>query len=812
MDYPLPPRHHEKNGAEVDFATVGGRLTEFRGQRFVRALDDITIEVKNGERLALLGGNGSGKSTLLKVMGGLLPLARGSVETRGRVTTLFNTAVGMDVNLSGYENLERLAALHNLPRAHAAEIREDIAEFTELGGFLKLPVKTYSAGMRTRLGFAFATSLPAEILLIDEVIGVGDTSFFQRARDRLIERMHDSGIVVLASHSVGLLRNFCSRGVVLKRGEVQFVGDIEEAISNYQLSVRRISALRPLRPITEADRSCGKAAASAVPATPNQTPAEPPRVVVEVEAEPGQRLELHVRSTKTHGRPLTYSAASRATIASFRFFDGEGKSLEGGYEEFHHGLIHANFIYLTGAQRAGTSRNTRFSFILPKGAHRIELTLKPHACKEQQFASVRLWQVASGLQDQAGLPPFRGAHIDATMTALKRNNWEEAGDLLKSMLAWPVDEIGLADLRKIDQPLLTLSSRDSAALRPVLKTLLTTGPLPRSGLTDRIALAWFWGLLRSYVSTKENSLVTEMRDVSDRLTAELGDFAAPWLCTGALAMLNQDRAAAYSAFRKAAQVEAFDAPLAHRFVGAYSVRDYGELLRWGESALIAAESEQPRSRQLEWLDRPAGSLNNPTLLLAGDARAFLTYGIRALAALNSLGESCDLHFHVVNWTAECGSLRQTLLESSARQITFSAESYADVRDRSYLAIVPYLRAREVMETLKAPLVIAGMEGALDFDPAALIFGVGDADFGSWSSNSSVPFPWHSPASRPAVARNTPAGRTLLRLLEDYVDAFYVSNDQLSFWFERLALNDCLHLMQRGGPPHAVSDLAGLLAK
>lgn len=292
MDYPLPQRHQGQDDAKVDFASVGGRITEFRGQRFVRALDEVTIEIKDGERLALLGGNGSGKSTLLKAMGGLLPVAKGSVETTGRVITLFNTAVGMDINLSGFDNLERLAALHDLPRSYAAEIREDIAEFTELGGFLGLPVKTYSAGMRARLGFAFATSIPSDILLIDEVIGVGDAAFSQRARNRLMERMHNSGIVVLASHSVGLLRNFCSRGLVLNRGKMQFVGEIEEAISKYQLSVQRkivSQAMTTAAPVELPGKTAGA------------EPLPPPPPPVEKKVRPGQAFELFVTSKKVQG-------------------------------------------------------------------------------------------------------------------------------------------------------------------------------------------------------------------------------------------------------------------------------------------------------------------------------------------------------------------------------------------------------------------------------------------------------------------------------------------------------------------------------
>jgi ABC-type polysaccharide/polyol phosphate transport system ATPase subunit len=232
LDYPLPS--HARKGEGAEFGAVGGRFAEFRGRRFVRALDDLTVTIRGGERVALLGGNGSGKSTLLKVMAGLLPIAKGSVNTQGRVTTMFNTSVGMDPSLSGYDNLERLAALHNLPRSHIVKVREDIAAFTELGGFLKLPVKTYSAGMRTRLGFGFATAVPSDILLVDEVIGAGDASFSERARDRLKDQMRNSGIVVLASHSTSVLRNFCNRGLVLSRGRLEFAGELEEAISIYQ--------------------------------------------------------------------------------------------------------------------------------------------------------------------------------------------------------------------------------------------------------------------------------------------------------------------------------------------------------------------------------------------------------------------------------------------------------------------------------------------------------------------------------------------------------------------------------------------------
>lgn len=241
LDYPLPTKRRG-GGSGSELAAVGGRFAEFRGRRFVRALDDLTVTIRDGERVALLGGNGSGKSTLLKVMAGLLPIAKGSVHTKGRVTTMFNTSIGIDPHLTGYENLVRLAALYNLPKSLVAKIHEDIADFTELGGFLNLPVKTYSAGMRTRLGFGFATAVPSDILLIDEVIGAGDSSFSERARDRLKDHMHNSGIVVLASHSLGVLRNFCNRGLLLSRGRLEFYGDLEEAISIYGARGKRASA------------------------------------------------------------------------------------------------------------------------------------------------------------------------------------------------------------------------------------------------------------------------------------------------------------------------------------------------------------------------------------------------------------------------------------------------------------------------------------------------------------------------------------------------------------------------------------------
>ncbi len=243
IDYPIHRRG--KPLLTNNRSPLGGSLFVDDDREYIRALDRVTVDVPDAQRMAIVGGNGSGKSTMLKTLAGILPIATGRREIEGRVATLFSTGIGMDGERSGRENIRRLAALHNIPRRDVPDIIADIDEFSELGEFLDLPISSYSSGMKARLGFAFTTGIKADILLIDEVIGVGDTKFYQKAQDRLKNQLHGAGIVVMASHAPSILNEFCQGAIVLKRGQVAFRGRVNDALAFYNSDAYRYFPGKP---------------------------------------------------------------------------------------------------------------------------------------------------------------------------------------------------------------------------------------------------------------------------------------------------------------------------------------------------------------------------------------------------------------------------------------------------------------------------------------------------------------------------------------------------------------------------------------
>jgi ABC-2 type transport system ATP-binding protein/lipopolysaccharide transport system ATP-binding protein len=196
-----------------------------------KALTDVSFDVSAGQNVGLLGHNGAGKSTLLRTIGGIYSPTRGTVETQGDVRCLFEISAGLNGDATGYENIPLLAAANGIPLANIADLVSDVEEFTELGEALSRPVRTYSSGMRLRIAFAVATAVHSDILLMDEVIGVGDRSFREKARSRIDSMMKKAGTLLLASHSEAYLRAYCNRGLVFEQGKVVFDGAIEESIA-----------------------------------------------------------------------------------------------------------------------------------------------------------------------------------------------------------------------------------------------------------------------------------------------------------------------------------------------------------------------------------------------------------------------------------------------------------------------------------------------------------------------------------------------------------------------------------------------------
>ena len=197
----------------------------------VHAIRGISFEAADGDRIGLIGHNGSGKSTLLRAIAGIYQPTEGRLETEGWCGSLFNVAAGLDASATGYENIVLLGVSAGMSLQQVAEHRDEIIAFADLGDALERPVRTYSAGMQLRLAFGVATALPADILLIDEVIGAGDASFQERARARIEGLMGQAKILVMASHADGVLAENCNRGLVFNRGSIAFDGPIDEAIA-----------------------------------------------------------------------------------------------------------------------------------------------------------------------------------------------------------------------------------------------------------------------------------------------------------------------------------------------------------------------------------------------------------------------------------------------------------------------------------------------------------------------------------------------------------------------------------------------------
>jgi lipopolysaccharide transport system ATP-binding protein len=209
--------------------TVGGRLgASTAGATEITALSDVNLELKAGDRLGLIGHNGSGKTTLLRALSGAYEPDDGQVEIEGRIAPLLDIGLGIDPSANGYDNIRLRGRIAGLTAKEIEGKLEEIAEFTGLGPFLAMPVKTYSAGMQARLAFAAATAVEADVLLMDEWIAVGDADFQQLAHKRLLNLVERAGILVLASHDHDLLRLYCNKVMRLEGGVASAVTDIRK--------------------------------------------------------------------------------------------------------------------------------------------------------------------------------------------------------------------------------------------------------------------------------------------------------------------------------------------------------------------------------------------------------------------------------------------------------------------------------------------------------------------------------------------------------------------------------------------------------
>jgi ABC-type polysaccharide/polyol phosphate transport system ATPase subunit len=206
---------------------------------YVHALRGLTLDLREGDRLGLIGRNGAGKSTLLRAIAGLSWPQSGVREVDGHISCMLNPNAGVDLEKNGWDNIDFVGRLFGLPKPKRDAIAEDIAAFTELGEYLSLPVRTYSAGMMVRLSFAIATSLPGDVFVIDEVIGAGDAFFMERARARARSFFGSAKIMIMASHSDGVLRDFCNKGLWLDHGVAVDFGPLDEVIDRYNAQTPR---------------------------------------------------------------------------------------------------------------------------------------------------------------------------------------------------------------------------------------------------------------------------------------------------------------------------------------------------------------------------------------------------------------------------------------------------------------------------------------------------------------------------------------------------------------------------------------------
>jgi ABC-2 type transport system ATP-binding protein/lipopolysaccharide transport system ATP-binding protein len=200
----------------------------------VRALEDISVRFDSGDRIGLIGHNGAGKSTILRVIAGIYAPTIGEVTRNGKVVPLLDISLGMDDNSTGLQNIRLRGLLLGMTDPEIKAKQQEIAEFCELGDYLDLPIRTYSSGMRVRLAFAISTAVDAEILLLDEVMGVGDASFMHKAQARLADLHRRSEIVILAMHSNTEIRRVCNKVLWMDNGSVRMFGDTEEVVTAYE--------------------------------------------------------------------------------------------------------------------------------------------------------------------------------------------------------------------------------------------------------------------------------------------------------------------------------------------------------------------------------------------------------------------------------------------------------------------------------------------------------------------------------------------------------------------------------------------------
>lgn len=238
VDFPLYQGGSRSLKKAILSSSTGGNLARDAYDRVtVRALSDLNFRIERGDRVGVLGTNGAGKTTLLRVLAGIFEPTYGTVSMSGRTAALLNISVGLNPDATGRENiLLRGLYMDMHPKEMLCHV-DEIVDFAELGDHINMPVRTYSSGMMVRLAFAISTCIPPEILLMDEWLSAGDARFLSKAKSRMADFVNRSSILVLASHSMELLLEWCKTGILLDHGRAVSIGPIGTVVESYLASV-----------------------------------------------------------------------------------------------------------------------------------------------------------------------------------------------------------------------------------------------------------------------------------------------------------------------------------------------------------------------------------------------------------------------------------------------------------------------------------------------------------------------------------------------------------------------------------------------
>lgn len=232
ISYPIFNSHSRSLRTAV-FSKLGGNIVSHNNTVVVDAIKNLNLALENGDRIALLGHNGAGKTTLLRTFAGVYPPLSGTVDIEGRISSFTDLTLGMDMEANGWDNIIFRCAFMGLTFKEASDLAPSIAEFSELGDFLDMPVRTYSSGMFIRLAFAISTSIEPDIVIMDEMINAGDAQFISKARKRIEKILGNASVFVIASHDISITRQFCKTALWLEKGTAKALGPVDEVTEAY---------------------------------------------------------------------------------------------------------------------------------------------------------------------------------------------------------------------------------------------------------------------------------------------------------------------------------------------------------------------------------------------------------------------------------------------------------------------------------------------------------------------------------------------------------------------------------------------------